>query len=216
VGYDAGMTVVEELRKEWAVITAAPWAFLTVAVLIGLAIWRIVTMVRAHEVTALREQLRLKDALIRDLRPSASEYQLRTTQALKSDMLGLVAELRIFHSAEQRTEEELDAGDQKTSAIFGSNDTALATWSAQGKAFRENRRREAQSAYAQQFKMRARILRDEALARMYFFNERKRPGGLPVYLRPDYGQYETPTIPDGLVIVADNLEALARYLSIPN
>jgi hypothetical protein len=212
---------VREIQKEWGVISNAPWLFvLAVAASLGF-IWYVVNFLKSSEFAGLREQLNLKSmevnnlrALIRDLRPSATDFQLRSNEHLRDDASSLARDLRRFFETESGKEQAISEQDMKVTELWGPDQSSLLGHHAEMRRLSHQRQTGMQAAYRDQFKVRAIMLRDEIVPRLPALP----PGGGfglgGQYYVPDFKLYDGPTTLAGLNIVADNLETLGRLLPV--
>jgi hypothetical protein len=207
--------VIEFLKNEWSVLSAAPFTFISFFVLsLGttflLARWRYEGIVETNKerIESLKERLESKDELLDDYRQrlhlipaSGSAFSQLSNWDLKQRALNTVAQIRAFLE-EIRLNDTLLTTNRPRYEGMTEEEKDMAWQQETTKLLLESVK--ANSQYDSKFKVDTILLRDELLSR------------LPTEAKNEmeYRTYEHPTNPIGMGIVADDLERLAK--SIPD
>ena len=97
------MELLHELLREWLVLTTAPLMLVLVIAVAVLVTFLIAHRSHANRIAAMEHQLQFRasqvsarDHLIRDIRPDATAFQLRTNVTLAQEASTLATQLRIL------------------------------------------------------------------------------------------------------------------------
>jgi hypothetical protein len=199
--------LVEHLQREWGTVTAAPFTFLLLAVLLSGVAYAASRWRHTGIIDILRERLAAKDQQLDEYRERlhlvpahGSEYAKLPHSELKAETLKFVSSLRGWLGA-RRAQDSQRQHQQWVAMTKASDETQRRQlWDAHtGDLIRSSTLLD--SEYDAKFKVKAVVLRDELLSRV---QAPERQGQLT--------RYEHPTNPIGMGMVADDLERLARLL----
>lgn len=206
--------LLKTIKEEWAVISTAPFSFVTLAVLVFgvayfIARWRytaIVEQVRESN-TTLNERLHLRSEQAESYREKAAKFDEKLaevvdsgTPELKDKTLKLVSEIRDFVARCKRLDQSSQTGWTEMNHAK-SDDERRRLWEKFTSTMIINSD-ERNAEYERRFKVDTLMLRDELRSR------------LPDY-KPDVGSdsvYERPTNDFGFNDVANDLEKMAKSL----
>jgi nitrate/TMAO reductase-like tetraheme cytochrome c subunit len=206
---------LEYVKKEWKVVSTAPWTFIIALLLASTIIFLVIDWHYQERIRTLQEQnktstvrIEAKDDLLTEYRErlhitsaSGSEYSFLTHHELKNKTLEFVQKLRDWLS--KRNLESTHISNEGWNAVrMASSDEE------KNRLWHQYTNREILSSlkfkaeYDQKFKVDSIILRDELLARLPEKDRNQRT----------YSMYENPVNPIGMGMVADDLEHMAKLL----
>jgi len=196
-------SLMETLKGEWPVIHDAPISFFIAVVSLSAIGLLVLRFVYAGRILLLKDQIKNKDRLIKDLRPSKTYWEQLDNIVLTEKVTFLVGQLRETYRHYRDQEDELLMLNLKVKEGLKavSNDE------------QEKRRRLLRDNYDSTFKCDAILLRDEILRRIPSLPPgiRLSPGGEYHIDVSMYGSFQDPI---QLQLVADDLECLSKNLPV--